>query len=60
MRPSKTERKRAPARRPILQSLVLAGMILGALAAGCTASDPRSDDSDVFGSASPSVASPAP
>ena len=35
---------------------LLAVMILGATAAGCTASDPRSDDSDVFGSSTPSAA----
>lgn len=49
----------APARHSILQSLLLVGTILGALAAGCTATDPRSDDSDVFGSASPSLAAPS-
>ena len=53
-----------PKRRPvaahhsILQSL-LALMIIGAIAAGCTASDPRSDDSDVFGSPTPSAEPPS-
>jgi hypothetical protein len=49
----------APARQSILQSFLLVATIVGALAAGCTATDPRSDDSDVFGSASPSVAAPS-
>jgi hypothetical protein len=42
----------------ILRSL-LALLILGAMAAGCTSSDPRLDDSDVFGSPTPSAAPPS-
>ena len=52
--------KRPPvaAHHSILRSL-LALMILGAVAVGCTASDPRLDDSDVFGSPSPSAEPPS-
>jgi hypothetical protein len=43
------------AHHSILRSL-LALLIMGAIAAGCTASDPRLDDSDVFGSPTPTAA----
>jgi hypothetical protein len=52
------KRQSAAAHNSILRSL-LALMILGAIAAGCTASDPRLDDSDVFGSPTPSVEAPS-
>ena len=52
------KRQSGAAHHAILRSL-LAVMILGAIAAGCTATDPRLDDSDVFGSPTPSVDAPS-
>ena len=55
----------SPGRRPIgvrhaMLRALLTTVMLGGLAVGCTATDPRSDDSDVFGSQSPAASPPSP
>ena len=42
----------------IILRYLIGMMMLGATATGCTSSDPRLDDSDVFGSPTPSAAAP--
>ena len=57
---SKFPERRLAGRHGVIRPASLVHMLLVAFAAGCTQSDPRLDDSDVFGSPSPSSSNAAP